>query len=435
MARTLWKAGLAGMALAVSLVLVGAVGMSPASAAEPAPITDYASYPNVTPSIIPEGCTADGPRITVGEEFVVTNPGDDPETVTDLRDLEAPTMVPGTVIEMSWSGFAAGCDTAGISLSAKRAASPSFDPDTEQTLIASAYDYCGPLAGADPCVLDGGRYRLAITLPAEAACFYQVDAVVGPPLLTVWNADDAEGNPLGSFYSDDTRVANGRQGGFNMLISAANGGLGECDPPPPPCEWDPELPADDPGCFEPCEYDPEVPADDPSCQPPPPPCEWDPELPADDPGCFEPCEYDPEVPADDPSCQPPPPPCEWDPELPADDPGCFEPCEYDPEVPADDPACEPPSEEPCEYDPELPADDPACEPPSEEPCELDPTKSADDPTCGESVGGVVVRPTPTAPTQLPATGSEAAGLVDPAALLIGAGATLVAVGRRRRAAA
>jgi hypothetical protein len=63
-------------------------------------------------------------------------------------------------------------------------------------------------------------------------------------------------------------------------------------------------------------------------------------------------------------------------------------------------------------------------------CEFDPTKAADDPTCGEEVEGNVVLPAGS-PTQLPRTGSDASTLVDPAGLLIGAGAVLVLVGRRR----
>jgi hypothetical protein len=64
-------------------------------------------------------------------------------------------------------------------------------------------------------------------------------------------------------------------------------------------------------------------------------------------------------------------------------------------------------------------------------CEFDPTKAADDPTCGEEVEGNVVRPVGGSPTQLPRTGSDASTLVDPAGLLIGAGAVLVLAGRRR----
>src|SRR5687767_14189083 len=120
-ARKLWKTALAGLITAGSLAVVTVVGMAPASAANPLPITDYASYPVVTPSIIPDGCTTDSSALTVGEQFTVTLPGEEPEVVADLRDLTVPTMVPGTVIEMTWTGFVPGCDGAGISLSLKRA--------------------------------------------------------------------------------------------------------------------------------------------------------------------------------------------------------------------------------------------------------------------------------------------------------------------------
>ncbi len=117
----------------------------------------------------------------------------------------------------------------------------------------------------------------------------------------------------------------------NASTTVARPDATEC--PPPPCEYNPEIPSDDPGCFPPCEYNPEIPSDDPGCFPP---CEYNPEIPSDDPGCFPPCEYNPEIPSDD--------------------PGCFPPCEYNPEIPADDPGCTPPT---CEGDPQ---NDPECQP-------------------------------------------------------------------------
>ncbi|MEQ1785937.1 MAG: hypothetical protein ABL966_02700, partial [Acidimicrobiales bacterium] len=91
MARTLWKAVVAGLVAGGSLLALTAVGMTPAAAANPLPITDYANYPLVSPSIIPAGCTTDSSAITVGEQFTVTLPGEEPEVLSDLRDLEAPT--------------------------------------------------------------------------------------------------------------------------------------------------------------------------------------------------------------------------------------------------------------------------------------------------------------------------------------------------------
>lgn len=46
----------------------------------------------------------------------------------------------------------------------------------------------------------------------------------------------------------------------------------ECEPPVEVCEWDPQLPAEDPDCVPPvevCEWDPELSAGDEDCTPPP----------------------------------------------------------------------------------------------------------------------------------------------------------------------
>ncbi|MDX1605210.1 MAG: hypothetical protein R3202_03395 [Candidatus Competibacterales bacterium] len=37
-----------------------------------------------------------------------------------------------------------------------------------------------------------------------------------------------------------------------------------------------------------CEFDPSIPADDPGCEPPPEPCSFNPDIPADDPACVPP---------------------------------------------------------------------------------------------------------------------------------------------------
>ncbi|MEZ5266514.1 MAG: hypothetical protein R2755_33045 [Acidimicrobiales bacterium] len=82
----------------------------------------------------------------------------------------------------------------------------------------------------------------------SVAC-YQLDANVGPPLEIV--------GPAGSFYSIN--------GQFNTLLSANNGGAGDCTPPP--CEA-PNAPADMPAAPPPAR----------TCRPPrpppqrPPPC-------------------------------------------------------------------------------------------------------------------------------------------------------------------
>ncbi|MEZ5236117.1 MAG: hypothetical protein R2749_26000 [Acidimicrobiales bacterium] len=67
----------------------------------------------------------------------------------------------------------------------------------------------------------------------SVAC-YQLDANVGPPLEIV--------GPAGSFYSIN--------GQFNTLLSANNGGAGDCTPPP--CEA-PNAPADMPAAAAACQ--------------------------------------------------------------------------------------------------------------------------------------------------------------------------------------
>jgi len=106
-----------------------------------------------------------------------------------------------------------------------------------------------------------------------------------------------------------------------------------CELPPEMCEWNPQLPADDPGCVPPevCEWDPTIPADDPGCVPPEM-CPWDETLPVDDPGCVPPevCEWNRSLAPDDPLCQPPQDPCQWNFQLSSDDPLCDPPYEEGP---------------------------------------------------------------------------------------------------------
>ena len=60
----------------------------------------------------------------------------------------------------------------------------------------------------------------------QVSCNFQIDAVIGAPLADV--------GPNGSFYSQDSRGANGKPSGPNMLIRANNGGEGDgqCVSPP-----------------------------------------------------------------------------------------------------------------------------------------------------------------------------------------------------------
>ncbi|MEY2457184.1 MAG: hypothetical protein QOK06_2278 [Acidimicrobiaceae bacterium] len=166
-----------------------------------APITDYANYPDaITPSLFPAGCSARGPAILTGTTFTVNG--------VSAPDLGSFTLSAGDTVTMTWTGFAPGCDTVGISLSAKRADAPFFQPGVNQELIPP-FGYCGP--GGSACDPATG---LSLTVPARrVACNFQLDAVIGPPLSVV--------GPGGSFYDSSIRGS-----GSNMLISSNNGGAG-----------------------------------------------------------------------------------------------------------------------------------------------------------------------------------------------------------------
>jgi hypothetical protein len=107
-------------------------------------------------------------------------------------------------------------------LAAKSTQHPIFVPEDDQKLIV--FDYCGP-EGASCTNPQGGFGPLSITVPPrEDACNFQIDSIIGRPLAKV--------GPNGSFYSEDSRSANGKPSGANMLISANNGGEGKCIIPP-----------------------------------------------------------------------------------------------------------------------------------------------------------------------------------------------------------
>ena len=97
-----------------------------------------------------------------------------------------------------------------------------FVLNDNQTLVS--FDSCG---GDGPSCTNpnGGFGPLTITVPPlSVTCNFQVDSVIGPPLQVV--------GPDGSYYSQDSRKANGKPSGPNMLISAHNGGAGDCVQPP-----------------------------------------------------------------------------------------------------------------------------------------------------------------------------------------------------------
>jgi len=211
--------------LAGIAAMVIAFGAAPALAAGrqgtgPAPVTDYATYP-VGLGIIPDGCTAQGSDLLQGVQFSM-NGG------PAASSLGALGPVPNdATVTMTWTGYAPGCEGIAVSLSRKIARTTAFDPAVNQYL--NVWTYCGPEGTA--CA---GSLTLDLAQTDGVAC-YQLDANVGPPLRVV--------GPDGSFYS-----LNGR---FNTLISANNGGAGDCTPPPCAVPGSPpDMPAQAEACIE-----------------------------------------------------------------------------------------------------------------------------------------------------------------------------------------
>ncbi len=123
----------------------------------------------------------------------------------------------------------------------------------------------------------GGAFRTGVQLP---------DAAV-----------TGTGTPLGYTALDGNIPGCFEYSGYMLMLV-------QVEMEPEPCPWNPELPIDDPGCYEPCPLDPELPIDDPGCVEPEP-CPYNPELLPDDPNCYPPCPSNPNLPADSPDCKEP----------------------------------------------------------------------------------------------------------------------------------
>ena len=181
------------------------------SQAEVPPIRDYASYPPA----LPAGCV-DGESALVNVRFTAGG--------VTTADLGALPLTAGQAFTMTWDGFAPGCEGVGVGLSSKVATVPVFDQSTDYWL--RAFSYCGPEAGAPPCVNGTNTLTLAVPPASEVPC-YQLDAHLGPPLAQV--------GPTADYYG----FLNGVR---SMLISAQNGGFAACTPLPP-CPTNPSIPA------------------------------------------------------------------------------------------------------------------------------------------------------------------------------------------------
>ncbi|MCC6433902.1 MAG: hypothetical protein IT196_02635 [Acidimicrobiales bacterium] len=213
---------LMAMAAAVLALLASSPASAQSGAQTPSPVavTDYANYP-LGLGIIPGTCTTQGSGILTGTQYSMN--GGAP--VGSLAELG---QVPGdAVITMTWTGYAPGCEGIGVSLSRKVALTIGFNEADNQYL--NVWSYCGPQGNA--C---NGSLTLNLGTSATSVTCYQLDANVGPPLEIV--------GPGGSFYS-----MNGR---FNTLLSANNGGSGDCTPPPCPA---PNAPVDMPAAAAACQ--------------------------------------------------------------------------------------------------------------------------------------------------------------------------------------
>lgn len=193
----------------VGVLLVLATTSPGVSGAEPAPITDYASFP----APLPAGCALEGPAVVPGVQFAVSG-----RTGADLSSLP---IVAGDTVTMTWPAFAPGCETLGIGLSVKISHATAFDIDDDQYL--QSFAYCGP---EGPACASPASISIQVPSASSVPCF-QLDAHIGPPLALV--------GPAGAYYGS------GLAPHTDMLISAFNGGTGSCATPP--CATAPEIPA------------------------------------------------------------------------------------------------------------------------------------------------------------------------------------------------
>jgi hypothetical protein len=176
-------------------------------------ITDYATYPQA--GLIPDGCNADGAGVLVGVSYTITHDSVD----RTVANLSVEQLFIGDTVKMSWTDYTAGCEGIGVSLAVKSTDHNVFVLSDNQHLIS--YQYC---SGTDCGGSGQGFGNLTIHVPSkQAACNFQFDAVIGPPLADV--------GPAGSYYGDFNRQQAGKNSGPNMLIGYSNGGKGECIAP------------------------------------------------------------------------------------------------------------------------------------------------------------------------------------------------------------
>ena len=189
------------------------LGAAPVAATTPppAPITEYATYPDGSDAVVfPEDCTVTSGKAVLTDVAFTVNGG---APAADLASL-AP-LGEGDVVAMTWSGVTPGCEDATISLAVSRADSLAAEPERDHELV-------------DRATVPASASTLTLTMPARtAACAFAVDAIVGPPLETV--------GPDGSFYlaADREAILGQTEPGRSTSISTAPGGADDCAPADP----------------------------------------------------------------------------------------------------------------------------------------------------------------------------------------------------------
>lgn len=170
----------------------------------PAPI-DVAT--GTFPGTLPAGCP-DGAAAFTGLTFSANG--------SSAGSLAGLSFAAGDTVTMKWSALDPDCADVDVSLAAYESSTSGFDQMVDQPLY-DGWDTCGP--SSSPCTASG----LSIVLPSvPGPCSFQLDAVLGLPITIVGQP------PEGSFYSESLR----HDGGPNLLVSAVNFGLEDCEVAP-----------------------------------------------------------------------------------------------------------------------------------------------------------------------------------------------------------
>ncbi len=247
MGRTRTRLARIGAAVALSafgFIAYDAVTQVASAAPPPVVNTDYAAYPAA--GSVPATCTNGngGPGVLQGYRAFLQRPGG-PNNVApfvdpgaggtavsrSMRRFQAQIQV-GDQVVIRWESWTAGCDGLAISFPLKATNRGFFDLTDDQALVREPngpfnFPFCYS-SGAESCPRAGGGFELTTTIPQlNVVCGYQLDVVIGGPLETV--------GPHGSYYQVQNRIdANtAGLGTFNpnapsMLIDAANGDM-PCD--------------------------------------------------------------------------------------------------------------------------------------------------------------------------------------------------------------